>query len=212
MTWPRAIVLAAAIGFLGFSLAVFLGRDRPVSSSSVDVGFYQDMLYHHDQALQMAILELQNGEDPTVRHFAREVLTDQSMEIGIMQRSLAEWGKSSYDRPDQAMAWMGMPTPTDQMQGLQTEEQMDQLADARGEEADALFLEMMADHHVGGIHMAEYAAEHAESDYVRERAHIMAVNQSKEVNMYSVWAERLGLPVEIDRVPVPEGDSEDGEG
>lgn len=204
VTWPRAVVLALAVAFLGFSLALFLERDRPPSSSSVDVGFYQDMVYHHDQAVQMAIILLDlDGVDSTVRHYAREVLTDQSFEIGVMTSSLDEWGFSADDRPDEAMEWMAMPVPVDEMAGLMTEEQMDDLENASGEEANALFLEMMSEHHLGGIHMAEHAAEHAESDHVRETARRMAHNQAREVNMYALLAERLELPLEIDLVPVP---------
>lgn len=206
MTWPRAIVLALAVGFLGFALALFLGRDRPVSSSSVDVGFYQDMIYLNDQALQVAFVAAESGA-----HGTSDVLIGQSMEIGVMQRSLEEWGISSYDRPEEALAWMGTPTPVDEMPGLPTEAQMEELADVQGHEAHALFLEMIVEHHRAGIHMAEYAVEHAERDDVREMANRMAVNLAQEINVYAYLAERMELPVEIDQVPVPEGEGAEGD-
>jgi uncharacterized protein (DUF305 family) len=193
----------------GFALALALQRDDQVSASSVDVGFLQDMDYHHDQAVEMAELQLMNGESPDVDHLAREVLLVQAFEMGSMQRTLEEWGYSTYDehRPPEAMAWMGMPVPVAQMPGLQSEEQMAELGEAEGSEADALFMEMMVDHHVGGLHMAEYAARNAGTEFVRDLAAAMAENQAKEINAYAGVAERSGLPVEIDLVPVPNFDS-----
>jgi uncharacterized protein (DUF305 family) len=206
LSWPRVAVLGAALLFFGFAVATFVGRDRPPAADSVDVGFYQDMISHHDQALRMASLELTNGSDPVVRGFAQEVLTFQSYELGVMERTLAEWGYSRADRSDTAMGWMGMPTPVDRMPGMATEDQIDRLADSHGRDADALFLELMADHHAGGLHMSETAGSEARFDHVRELADRMTRNQSIEINEYAETAQREGLPVEIQQVPVPDED------
>jgi len=205
LSWSRVAVLGAALLFFGFAVATFLGRDRQPGPDSVDVGFYQDMISHHDQALRMASLELTNGSDPVVRGFAQEVITFQSYELGVMERTLAEWGYGRADRSDTAMAWMGMPVPVEQMSGMQSEEEIDRLADSEGREADALFLELMAEHHAGGLHMSQTAGREARFDHVRELADRMTRNQSIEINEYAMTAEREGLPVEIQRVPVPAG-------
>ena len=207
LSWPRVALLGAALLFFGFAVATFVGRDRPPAAGSVDVGFYQDMISHHDQALRMASLELTNGSDPVVRGFAQEVITFQSYELGVMERTLAEWGYSRADRSDIAMAWMGMPSPVDRMPGMATEDQIDQLADTEGSATDAMFLDLMAKHHAGGLHMSEIAGREARFDHVRELADRMTRNQSIEINEYAMTAEREGLPVEIQRVPVSaEGD------
>jgi len=80
-----------------------------------------------------------------------------------------------------------------QMPGLQSEAQIEALRAATGREADRLFLTMMADHHRGGIHMAEYAADHASQHKVRDLAQLMVTNQSSEVREYQLTAQRLGL-------------------
>ena len=203
LSWPRVIVLGAALAFLGFSFALFLGRDRPPASDSVDVGFMQDMISHHEQAVDMAQTELVNGSDPTVLAFAREILMFQSKEIGSMERLLADWDSGRGDPERQARTWMGMASAVDQMSGMATEEELDQLRAAQGTDADALFLELMARHHLGGIHMSEYAADNAGTSDARDFAAIVGRNQAIEVNEYALTAERLGLPVEIERVEVP---------
>ena len=90
------------------------------------------MISHHEQALQMAAVELASGSDPTIRSFAREITQFQSYEIGLMRQQLADWGIEPGDRPDTAMGWMGDPVPVDEMPGLATEEQMDALRQLGG--------------------------------------------------------------------------------
>jgi uncharacterized protein (DUF305 family) len=205
LSWPRVAVLGVALLFLGFSLAVFLGRDTPPGAGSVDVGFVQDMLSHHEQAIELSQLELGDGSNTTVRWYASEVLIFQSQEMGVMDRMLHEWGFSRSDRSDDAMAWMGMtPVPVAEMPGMIPEERVDELREAEGSAADSLFLELMAEHHVGGLHMAEYAAENADDHDVRRLAMQMARNQAIEINEYAMTAERLGFDLTIERVTVPE--------
>jgi uncharacterized protein (DUF305 family) len=206
LPWPHVAVLGAALAFLGFAVAVFLGRDQPPGAGSVDVGFAQDMATHHEQALDLALIELANGADPTVRSFASEVLMFQSRELGMMEQVLHEWGYSRDDRAEEAMAWMeGMePVPVEQMLGMLTADQIADLQAAEGAEADALFLELMAEHHLGGLHMAEHAAGRASDGDVRDLAARVWRNQSIEINEYAMAAERLGLPAEIERVEVPD--------
>ena len=72
-------------------------------SSAVDVGFLQDMTSHHDQAVQMALDEIRNGSDPTVKDYALEVLTFQRWELGKMASMLQQRGlaplSDDADRP-----------------------------------------------------------------------------------------------------------------
>jgi uncharacterized protein (DUF305 family) len=203
LSWGRALVLAVAVGFLGFAVALVVNRDRPPGPDSVDVGFLQDMLTHHDQALGVATLTIAEGEDPVVRSFAREVLTEQAYETGVMTQKLDDWGYSRQERSDQAMAWMGMAVPVADMPGLLSQEELDQINAASGREIDALFLEKMAEHHRGGLHMAQYAAEHAGDADVRALAARMVRNQSGEINEYRLAARQRGFDVDIPPASVP---------
>lgn len=202
-TWVKALVLAAATAFLGVAIGVFVSRDDPPAAGSVDVGFYQDMLSHHQQALGVATLELAHGEDPTVRSYAREVLMFQAQEIGVMRQTLVDWGYDPNERPETAMAWMGMAVPRDQMPGLLSDEQLAEMDEARGADADRLFLELMAEHHRGGLHMAEEASTEASDEGVRRLAEIMARGQAQEIVEYRQHAEAAGIDVDIAPVDVP---------
>src|SRR4051794_30868755 len=212
--WPsyplwKVVITVLACAFLAATLGYWLGKPGPLDADSVDVGFLKDMTHHHEQAVQMAVIEQENGSDPVIRGFATEILRRQSFELGVMATTLDKFGHGPEPN-ETAMAWMGEPTPVDAMPGLATPEEMDRLRAAKGAEADALFLELMTDHHRGGVHMATYAYEHAQSDSVRDLAQLMAYVQSTEINEFRNSAQRAGIDVVIDPQPVtvpnPSGD------
>ena len=184
-----ALVLGGAIGW-----RVTKSQDaKAPGRDSVDVGFFQDMVSHHNQAVAMGYLYLQNGTDPLLRQIATEIINYQNAEIGMMNDHLAQWGQQATEGPD-AMAWMNMKVPRDQMPGLATNAQMDQLANARGQELNDLFTRLMILHHEGGVHMAEYAAAHASTETVRSWATAMADGQRGEISELNRWRVQHDLP------------------
>ena len=198
LTRPLLVALLAAVAFVGGTVGYFLGLPDDPTRSSVDIGFYEDMTTHHEQAIEMSLLELTNGQEKVVLDFAREVILFQRYEIGRMDDSLIRWGVPADERrPPIATKWMGMGVRASGMPGLATDAQMDELRAAHGRNADAIFLKLMAEHHRGGIHMARYAATHADDPVVRDLAVVMARNQAAEINEFRTTAIRLGLGVDI---------------
>lgn len=213
-TWFALACLAGAFAFLGAAVTYFVieREDRPPSPSSADVGFLQDMLTHHEQAVTLSVWELQNGTTPTAQTFAREVMQQQSWEMGQMQRRLQEWGYTREERAETAMEWMGMATDPDQMPGLASDAELEALREAQGAEADALFMALMKDHHRGGVAMAAAAAERAADPWVRELADRMARNQAIEINEMQAARTRTGLdddPEGYEPGPFPDGGGTD---
>ncbi len=130
------IGLILVVGALGWVLGNNHAQPDP---NDVDVGFLQDMHWHHDQAVQMALIYLSDtGTDPALRQAAEEILVGQNQEIGLMIQMLRDFGKADTNETDTGMAWMGDPTPLDSMPGMATEAQLDQLGQASGAEADAV--------------------------------------------------------------------------
>ena len=54
-------------------------------SGNSDVDFVRLMLPHHQAALDMAKTQLLHGKDPQMRRLAQEIITDQQLEIEVMQ-------------------------------------------------------------------------------------------------------------------------------
>lgn len=193
----QVIVLIAAIAFLVGAIAYVVGDKQGSADplNDVDVGFMQDMGYHHDQAVQMALLLLDKDDvDPNMKSFATEVVVGQRYEQGIFSSTLDRFGHSS-EVGDSVMGWMGEPQPTESMAGLATEEQMQQLADADGEEAEALWIALMSEHHLAGLHMADYAARHGKDRTTVNLAEAIVKNQRSEVLDYARYRRDHDLPV-----------------
>jgi uncharacterized protein (DUF305 family) len=161
--------------------------------NAVDVGFLQDMLVHHEQALLIANIYLDERPDSGVAPYAREVLLYQEREIEWMNDWLAEEGYDSGEPDRMAMGWMGMSMPVAEMPGMQTQERLDELDEATGEDADRLFFRIMADHHLGGIHMGDFAKVNGARVEITEFAGTVSRNQSIEIIEYQAAYERLGL-------------------
>ncbi len=185
-------LLAAMVGIGG---VLIYQRATLPGAGSVDVGFMQDMTTHHQQALEMASIAAEKASDPDVRSFAREILTFQAYENGYMEALLEDWGQWPYPQDRTAMAWMGMTSKPSEMPGMQTEADIAAMQKASGSDFDEQFIKMMIDHHRGGIHMADYAAEHAEDPRVRSLAKRMATQQTGEIADFQRAAARLGIPL-----------------
>jgi hypothetical protein len=59
-------------------------------SGDADVDFVRLMLPHHQGAIDMAKVQLLYGKDPQMRRLAQEIVTEQQLEIELMQHWLNE--------------------------------------------------------------------------------------------------------------------------
>jgi uncharacterized protein (DUF305 family) len=195
MPWVRTVVLIAVVGFACGVAGWLIGRPTDATFSDVDVGFLADMSEHHSGALTLGFAYLPQGEDPTLTSMAREIITDQSLEIGTINGLLDEAGEHATVGDGTAMDWMGHPVPSESMPGLATSADYDRLATESGRVADDDFSKLMIFHHDAGAEMAEFAAAHGENDTVRTLARKMAKTQRFEIAEMNLRRQALGLPV-----------------
>lgn len=190
----RVLVACLATGLLGLGLGLLVNRDDSPSAGSVDVGFLQDMRYHHEQAVGMSFMLLgkpADGSNASVRQVAREIIQSQAFEGGRMAELLRSFGAAVANEGDTAMGWMGMPVPLGEMPGMATPDQTAQLSEAQGAAADRLFVRLMVAHHQGGIHMAEDAQLRASDDKVKAFARGVVDGQTKEIAELQAIAAKL---------------------
>ncbi|KOX18237.1 hypothetical protein ADL05_07065 [Nocardiopsis sp. NRRL B-16309] len=196
--WIAAVLVALAVaaGFLA-------GRPSAPLDTSADAGFLRDMSAHHAQAVDMSLLIMEKTEDPELHIVATDIARTQQAQIGIMQGWLTMWELNSRgsERP---MTWMadsehdhgGTDNVPDAMPGLATPEQMAELEEAEGVEAEILFLELMIAHHEGGIDMAEAEVELGGEPIVTDLAQGMADAQLTEIDAMENMLEDRGVTVE----------------
>jgi uncharacterized protein (DUF305 family) len=116
-----------------------------------DVRFMQGMIHHHAQALLLTGLVPERAESEDVKLLARRMEVAQEGEIELMQAWLDERGQEVPQAhiPHGHAHGPGQPL----MPGMLTEEELDRLEAAEGEEFDRLFLEYMIRHHEGALTM-----------------------------------------------------------
>jgi uncharacterized protein (DUF305 family) len=162
--------------------------------SDVDVGFAQDMVDHHEQAVRMALLiTAMQDVSPITRSFAVDVIASQRYELGKLDAFLEDAGEERGKPQRQVMAWMDMATPLESMPGLASQASLDELARVGARDADALFFRLMVEHHRGGLHMAEYEQQHGRSSPLRELAKRIAFSQTKEIREMQLAERQLQL-------------------
>ena len=199
---PRAVLTFDVLTLSSFAallvivaiLAFWLGARRTFGpgENSPDVGFARDMMTHHAQAVDMATLLRDRTNDPEMRQLALDIMLTQQAQIGQMQGWLTLWGYP-ITRTEPAMSWMGMPV-SGPMPGMAIPEQLNQLRNVEGIEADALFLQLMIPHHRGGVAMGQAALARAQRPEVRTLAQSIVDAQTSEIALMQELLQKKGFP------------------
>ena len=198
------LVVAIVVSLLSVSAAVgYLVGHRASSApgaQSVDTGFAWDMSTHHLQAVTMAGYTRDHTSDSAIKLLAYDIETSQFNQVGQMQGWLDVWGLPT-NNPNPQMAWMAgsghnHTEANGLMPGMATPAEMTKLQSLTGKTLDVYFLQLMLRHHQGGLPMAQWAATHAETPYVRNAADKMAASQSGEIiQMEQLLRERGASPL-----------------
>ena len=196
--WPFGVAQTLVLLALCVVIAAVVGwqlGDRPAQESfnDADAGFLEDMIVHHNGAVALALEYLSRERDPTVAHFAREIVTGQSGEIAVMNLLVADAGNPAIATNGVAMEWMGEPMQPDRMPGMATAVDYDELRAATGVTADDVFTRLMIRHHAAGVAMARRAAAEGENPRVLRLATTLAKVQATEITEMNRRRVALGL-------------------
>lgn len=172
----------------GLALAACSGGDEPAATSSsvpadatfntADVTFAQNMVPHHEQAVEMAELVPDRSTDPQVLDLAQRIRAAQGPEIDTLDGWLQDWGQpaaeGSEDGDHSGMGHSGMG-------GMMSDEDMSALRDASGTDFDRMWLQMMLEHHTGAVGMAQTEIADGEDADAVAMAQDIKDSQSAEI-------------------------------
>lgn len=167
--------------------------DRINSSRSfteADVKFMTGMIAHHAQALIMSRLAPENGASPSIQRLASRIINAQQDEIATMQQWLRDRNqpvpKIEIDGLDLTVKIDGEPyTMYKKMHGVLSQQQLEELAEAKNSAFDTLFLEYMIEHHSGAVHMVDNLFDTdgaAQDDQAFRLASDIQVDQRTEID------------------------------
>ncbi|MEU2158619.1 DUF305 domain-containing protein [Streptomyces sp. NPDC019396] len=181
--WVAITAVVLALLFAGAATVASAGGDEHTTAAgapggdSADAGFARDMAVHHQQAVEMSFIVRDRTEDADVRRLAYDIANTQANQRGMLLGWLDMWGLPKVGTGIGPMAWMKSGKPSEHaghtgegehaghetgdgslMPGMATQAELDRLATAKGRQAEILYLQLMTDHHKGGVAMAQGCA------------------------------------------------------
>ncbi|MFJ5778750.1 DUF305 domain-containing protein [Streptomyces sp. NPDC093094] len=182
-----AAAVLVAVGALTYAVAEDGGSSATPSAGSADAGFARDMAVHHQQAVEMSYIVRDRTDDEEVRRLAYDIAQTQANQRGMLLGWLDLWRlpKVSADPP---MTWMGMGDMPSEgegslMPGMATDAEMARLGKLGGRKAEVYYLQLMIDHHKGGIHMAEGCVDRCAVGVEKDLAQGMVEGQQSEIDL-----------------------------
>ncbi|WP_432185815.1 DUF305 domain-containing protein [Streptomyces sp. Tue6028] len=189
--------LLVAGGAITYAVAQDDGSNTGVpAADSADAGFARDMAVHHQQAVEMSYIVRDRTKDTEVRRLAYDIAQTQANQRGMLIGWLDLWElpKVSADAP---MTWMGMGDMASGddgalMPGMATDAEMKKLGTLNGKQAEIFYLQLMTDHHKGGIHMAEGCVAKCKVGVEKKLAQGMVDAQQSEIRLMADMLEARG--------------------
>ncbi|MFI2782478.1 DUF305 domain-containing protein [Streptomyces sp. ALB3] len=217
--WVAGSAVALALLFAGAAAVASARGDGaqagPLTPTarSADAGFARDMAVHHQQAVEMSFIVRDRTRDEDVRRLAYDIAHTQAGQRGMLLGWLDLWELPKTAPEGQGpMAWMPPGThgghgahgtaatrdaDTDGalMPGMATRTELERLDGSEGKPAEILFLQLMTDHHEGGVAMARGCAERCTVPVEKRLAQGMVEAQQSELDlMADMLAARGAAP------------------
>jgi uncharacterized protein (DUF305 family) len=191
------VVLGALVGVLAL-LAGCGGSDheRPPTTTAAngdkinqaDVEFASDMVVHHAQALQLVTLLREHSDSADLTRIGEDLQTRLSPQNETLVGWLGEWGEPIPETPlDHVYGGHadgdsdGLELSGDEMPGLLSTEQVEELEGLKGAAFDELWVELMTEHQEGAVAMAADLLEQGVFAPVRELAQTIAAEHRDAV-------------------------------
>jgi uncharacterized protein (DUF305 family) len=186
----KTLAVIALMATAGLTLTACGGEsdeaksDTPSTSkfNDADVSFAQQMVPHHEQAIEMAQLAQGRASSADVLELADNIEAAQGPEIDTLKGWLESWGE---DGPSSDMAGMDHGDMSNDsggaMAGMMDEDEMNDLKAASGAAWDRMFLEMMIRHHEGAIEMAQAEVDDGQNPDATAMAAKIISDQQAEI-------------------------------
>ncbi|MFD7496279.1 DUF305 domain-containing protein [Streptomyces sp. NPDC059832] len=161
--------------------------------NDADVTFAQQMIPHHQQAIEMAKLADGRAFDPEIKKLATAIEKAQDPEINTMKGWLTSWGKPlpASSSPMGDMPGMDHGSDGSGMPGMMSGKDMDDLAAAKGRDFDKRFAQLMIGHHQGAVTMAEDEQKNGDNAGAKKLAGAVVTAQTAEIEQMNKIIDRL---------------------
>jgi uncharacterized protein (DUF305 family) len=144
-----------------------------------DERFIDAMVPHHQGAIAMAEVALENAEHEEIEQLSRNIISSQQAEIEELKSiKQEEFGTSNVP----------MEMSQEQMRGMGMT--MDPQELANKEPFDKAFIDAMIPHHQSAIEMARVALENSDNPQIKELAESIISAQQREIEQMTRWRQQ----------------------
>jgi len=168
-----------------------------MQAEQFDLMFIDMMIMHHQGAVAMAEVAVEQGERPELVQLAEEIVSDQQAEIAQLRAWRDQWypdaptfsmddmmgdmsgmmqGMPGMEAMGGMMGMMGMMEPTVMAEALRA-----------APDIDLAFINAMIPHHLSALMMAEMAIQQASRPELASLAQTMIDTQEEEIAQMRAW-------------------------
>ena len=140
-----------------------------------DAAFVDSMVPHHEGAVEMAEVGLDNAEHEEIRQLSQNIIESQRAEIKKFGRIREGLDEPTKEMSEEDMSMMGMMEDPQQL--------------ANEDPFDKPFINNMIPHHRSAIAMAEVAFKESEDPEIREIANDIVSAQEREIGQMKQWRQ-----------------------
>ena len=161
--------------YLSMMDKMMVEMEKTPMGQNPETAFLQQMIPHHQGAIEMAEYEIAHGKDNEMIQLAKSILIEQKSEIEQMKRWLSE-SNIAVRMPDSYMSDMEK-TMEIMMEAMPDESTLDN--------TDRSFAAVMKPHHQAAIDMAKVLLRYEKDSFVSAYAKLLISNQQIEINQMS---------------------------
>ncbi len=134
-----------------------------------DKSFIENMIPHHQEAVDTSKIILSKSENDDLKSFAQKVITDQEREVELMKKWHKQWYVVDFTDNSNYSPMMG---------------DLDKL---NGDELDKAYIKGMIEHHMGAIMMAKSIQPLTQKEEIKDLASDIINSQENEINTLNNW-------------------------
>ncbi len=140
-----------------------------------DAAFVDAMIPHHEGAVEMAEVGLENAEHEEIRQLSQDIIDSQRAEIEMLGQIREGLDGPTMEMSEEDMSMMGMMEDPQQL--------------ANEDPFDRAFIDNMIPHHESAIAMAEVALEESDNPEIRRIAEDIVSAQEREIEQMRQWRQ-----------------------
>lgn len=168
--------------------------------TKVDEAFVSEMPLHHEMAIEMAKMAVEQAEHSKIKSTAQKIIKAQKGEIGRLEKIAKRLGVEPVAEGDHMQMMDELDTLGLTMKQAGMDMNMSELDGAKP--FDRQFIDMMVPHHQGAIRMARVELKRGKDAQLREIASAIVKAQAKEIREMNAWrTDWYGAPSPSGGVP-----------